>query len=84
MHKSRVQNGALITPPSPKNLGPGLCRPVSTFVFEAGAGPQPGLARDHPPPPAADPSQKWRGTASRPLSGEGPHCPCLQSGICLA
>ena len=30
--------------------------------------PQPGLARDHPPPPVADPSQKLRGTATRALS----------------
>ena len=28
-------------------------------------GPRPGVARDHPPPPAADPSQEWPGTATK-------------------
>ena len=35
-------------------------------------GPKPGLARDHPPPQTADPSQEWRGTARRTLSQDGP------------
>ena len=33
-------------------------------------GPQPALARDHPPPPAAEPSQEWGATATAALSQE--------------
>ena len=33
--------------------------------------PQPGVARDRPPTPTADPSQEWRGTAPRALSQDG-------------
>ena len=42
-------------------------RPQPGMAENCAQGPQPGLARDHPSPSAADPSQELRGTAPRAL-----------------